>query len=274
MTTTAVFAHALAAIAAALALLLAVTFATGARAGKHSVIDVAWGTGIAVAGLASYLASLGHGDATRRWLLLAATAAWGCRLAVHVAVRLRGAGEDPRYRDLLSRAPRGRNSYALRVAYLPQGLVLLVATAPVAAGVAQPSPASAVTAVGAAAWLFGFGFEAVGDWQLARFRADPANRGHLMDRGLWRYTRHPNYFGDAAMWWGVFLLSYATPVQLVTVISPLLMTFVLTRGTGQRLTDARMAQSHPDYAEYAARTSAFFPRPPRSRGTASLPARP
>jgi len=268
MTTGAAFAYALIATAGALALLLAVTFAVGVRTGRQSVLDVAWGTGIAVAGLASFLASLGHGDAARRWLLLAATVVWGCRLAAHVAVRLRGAGEDPRYRDLLSRAPRGRNSYALRVAYLPQGLVLLAATAPVAAGMAQPSPASAVTAAGAAVWLLGFGFEATGDWQLARFRANPANRGHLMDRGLWRYTRHPNYFGDAAMWWGLFLISYATPIQLVLVVSPLLMTFVLTRGTGQRLTDARMAQSHPDYAEYAARTSAFIPRRPRSPGTA------
>jgi steroid 5-alpha reductase family enzyme len=272
MTTGAVFAQALIAAAAALVVLFAVTFAAGVRTGKHTVIDVAWGSGIAVAGLAGFLATLGHGDGPRRWLLLAATVVWGCRLAVHVAVRLRGAGEDPRYRDLLGRAPRGRNRYALRIVYLPQVLVMLVATVPVVAGMAQPAPAGAVTAAGAAVWLFGFGFEATGDWQLARFRADPANHGHLMDRGLWRYTRHPNYFGDAAMWWGLFLISYATPIQLVTVVSPLLMTFVLTRGTGQRMTDARMARSHPDYAEYAARTSTFIPWRPRASRPASLPA--
>ena len=132
----------------------------------------------------------------------------------------------------------------------------------VQAGMVQQAPVSAVTVAGCAVWLIGFFFEAVGDWQLTRFRADPANRGRIMDRGLWRYTRHPNYFGDACMWWGLFGTGYGSAVQLVTVVSPLLMTFILTRGTGQRLTDRRMAQTRPDYAEYAARTSGFIPLPP------------
>ncbi len=263
MTTAAVFGQALLVTACALAGLVAVTFVIGARSGRHSVMDVAWGAGIAAAGVASYLGSLGHGDGTRRLLLLAVTVAWGGRLAAHVAARARGAGEDPRYRDLLSKAPGSRNRYALRAVYLPQLLILLAACLPVPAGMAQRSPAGAVTAAGAAVWLLGFGFEAVGDWQLRRFRADPANRGRIMDRGLWRYTRHPNYFGDACMWWGLFLVSYAQPVQLATAVSPVLMTLILTRGTGQRLTEQRMARSRPGYAEYAARTSGFIPAPPR-----------
>jgi steroid 5-alpha reductase family enzyme len=100
---------------------------------------------------------------------------------------------------------------------------------------------------------------------LARFRADPANRGQIMDRGVWRYTRHPNYFGDACMWWGLFLISYGSPVQLLTLVSPLLVTFILTRGTGQRMTDQRMSRTRPGYAAYAARTSGFIPLPPRRR---------
>jgi steroid 5-alpha reductase family enzyme len=131
------------------------------------------------------------------------------------------------------------------------------------AGMVQQVPVSAITVAGWLAWLVGFFFEVGGDWQLARFRADPANRGQIMDRGLWRYTRHPNYFGDACMWWGIFLISYGSPLQLVTLVSPLLMTFILTRGTGQRMTERRMSGNRPGYAEYVRRTSGFIPLPPR-----------
>ena len=249
--------------ACAILAVVAVAFVIGSRTGRHSVMDVAWGAGIAVAGAASFLAPGGHGAPARRWLLAAAALLWGGRLALHVAARARGAGEDPRYRDLLDRAPGNRDWYALRVVYLPQLLILWVACLPLPAGMTQQAPAGAVTAAGGAVWLTGFAFEALGDWQLARFRADPAHHGQLMDRGLWRYTRHPNYFGDACMWWGLFLISYGSPLQLLTLASPLLMTFILTRGTGQRLTDRRMAVSRPGYGAYAARTSGFIPLPPR-----------
>jgi steroid 5-alpha reductase family enzyme len=171
-------------------------------------MDVAWGAVIMVPGVAGFLASAGHGVAARRYLLVAVSVLWGCRLALHVAVRARGAAEDPRYRDLLARAPGDRNVYALRVVYLPQLLILWVACLPVQAGMVQQAPVSAVTVAGCLVWLAGFFFEAVGDWRLAGFRADPVNRGRIMDRGLWRYTRHPNYFGDACMWWGMFGISY------------------------------------------------------------------
>jgi steroid 5-alpha reductase family enzyme len=247
----------------ALLVLVACTFVIGAGTGRHSVMDVAWGAGIAVAGLASILASIGHGVPTRRWPLAAAAVLWGVRLALHVAARARGAGEDPRYRELLDRAPGNRNWYALRTVYLPQLLILWVACLPLAAGMTTPAAAGPITAIGGVVWLGGFVFEVVGDWQLTRFRADPASKGQLMDCGLWRYTRHPNYFGDACMWWGLFGLSYGSPTQLATLVSPLLMTFVLTRGTGQRMTDRRMAGSRPGFAAYAARTSGFIPLPPR-----------
>ena len=169
----------------------------------------------------------------------------------------------PRALELLDRAPGNRNWYALRVVYLPQLLILWVACLPLTAGMTARAPAGAVIVTGVVVWMTGFAFEVVGDWQLARFRADPASKGQLMDRGLWRYTRHPNYFGDACMWWGLFLISYGSPLQLLTLASPLLMTFILTRGTGQRLTDRRMAGSRPGFAAYAARTSGFIPLPPR-----------
>lgn len=187
-----------------------------------------------------------------------------------MASRVRASGEDPRYQELLAKATGNVNWYALRSVYLPQLLVLWIVLLPLPAGMTQRSAPGPVTVIGAAVWVAGFVFEAVGDWQLTRFKAEAANRGQVMDQGLWRYTRHPNYFGDACMWWGLFLLSYAVPVQLVTLVSPLLMTFVLTRGTGQRMTERRMSEGggRPGYAQYVARTSGFVPLPPR-RGRAA-----
>jgi steroid 5-alpha reductase family enzyme len=250
--------------------LVAVAFAIGVVTRKHTAMDVAFGACIAVAAVAGFLASPGQGEATRRWMLLVAAFAWGYRLAWHIAARIRGSGEDPRYSELISRAPGNVNWYALRSIYLPQLLILWLALLPLPAGLTQRAGLSAVTVIGGVVWLTGFVFEAVGDRQLTRFKADPANRGQVMDRGLWRYTRHPNYFGDACMWWGLFLIAYASPWQLLFLASPLVMTFILTKGTGQKLTERRMASGgRPGYAEYVARTSGFIPLPPRrGRSTA------
>ena len=249
--------------ASALLALQLVTFAVALKAGRHSVVDTAWGIGIALAAAVSLLASAGHGQPARRYLLLGASVLWGLRLAAYVTRRNHGQPEDPRYRDLLSRAKGNRNAYALRAIYLLQAAILWLACLPVQAGMLERAPVGPVTVTGAVVWLGGFAFESVGDGQLARFKADPRNRGLIMDQGLWRYTRHPNYFGDFCMWWGLFLIALGSWAELPTVIAPLLMTYILTRGTGQRLTDRRMAATRPGYAEYAARTSGFFPRPPR-----------
>ncbi len=251
--------------AGALLVMMGVTFAVALKAGKHSVVDTAWGIGIAVAALVSLLASIGQGQPARRYLLLAGAVAWGLRLAAYVGRRNHGKPEDPRYRDLLSRAKGDKNAYAFRVIYLLQALILWVATLPIQAGMLERAPVGPITIIGAATWLGGFVFESVGDWQLARFKADPAHQGMIMDRGLWRYTRHPNYFGDFCMWWGLFLVSLGSVIGLAFVFAPLLMTYILTRGTGARMTDRRMTAARPQYADYAARTSGFFPLPPKSR---------
>jgi steroid 5-alpha reductase family enzyme len=116
---------------------------------------------------------------------------------------------------------------------------------------------------GAVLFAVGFAFESIGDWQLARFKANPARRSQIMDRGLWRYTRHPNYFGDFCMWWGLFAISAGSWRELPALVGPLLMSFILTRGTGARMTDTRMTASRPQYADYVARTSGFIPLPPK-----------
>ena len=252
--------------AGALLAMQGVTFAVALKVRRHSVVDTAWGIGIALAALVSVLASAGYGQPARRFLLLSASVIWGLRLAGYVTWRNHGKGEDPRYRDLLNRAQGSRNVYALRTIYLLQAAILWLACLPIQAGMLERAPAGPVTVIGAAVWLGGFVFESVGDWQLARFKADPGNQGLIMDRGLWRYTRHPNYFGDACMWWGLFLISLGSWVELPFAVAPLLMTFILTRGTGQRLTDQRMAATRPQYADYAARTSGFIPLPPRRAG--------
>jgi steroid 5-alpha reductase family enzyme len=256
----------LGAAAAALLVMMVVTFAVALKADKHSVVDTAWGIGIAVVAVVSLVSSLGYGQPARRALLTAAAVIWGLRLAVYIGSRNRGKPEDPRYRDLLSKAKGDKNIYALRTIYLLQALILWVACLPIQAGMLERAPAGPLTVIGAAAWLGGLVFESVGDWQLARFKADPAHQGMIMDRGLWRYTRHPNYFGDFCMWWGLFLISLGSWVGVVTIVGPLLMTFLLTRGSGQALTERRMA-ARPQYADYIARTSGFFPRPPKRNPT-------
>jgi steroid 5-alpha reductase family enzyme len=128
---------------------------------------------------------------------------------------------------------------------------------------APGGPLGPLDALGALVCAIGIGFEAIGDGQLARFKADPANAGRVMDRGLWRYTRHPNYFGDACVWWGLFAIALGTPLGPWSVVGPVLMTFLLLRVSGVPLLERSLAKRRPDYAAYASRTSAFFPRPPR-----------
>jgi steroid 5-alpha reductase family enzyme len=253
----------LAATAGATVILMAAAFGAGLVIRKHSVADIAWGLGIAMIAVVALLTSPGHGQGARRVLLVTAAVAWGVRLGAFVGWRNRGQPEDPRYSDLLARAPASRNGYALRVVYLLQAAALWFASLPVQAGMFAAGPVNALTVAGVVLWLAGFGFESAGDWQLARFTADPVNAGQIMDRGLWRYTRHPNYFGDACMWWGMFGISCGAWPMFGTIFSPLLMTYVLIGGTGKRLTEQRMSRSRPGYAEYAARTSGFFPLPPR-----------
>ncbi|MFI1168794.1 DUF1295 domain-containing protein [Streptomyces sp. NPDC020801] len=254
------------AAAAALAVML-VTFGFALRLGVHRVVDVAWGAAFAAVAGVTLAVSAGQGDTARRVLVTVLTAVWGLRLAAHIARRGRGHGEDPRYEAMLARARGNRNLYALRMIYLVQGALVWLVSLPVQAAQYAPRPLSGLAWTGALVWSAGLFFEAVGDAQLARFRADPANRGRIMDRGLWALTRHPNYFGDFCVWWGLFLVACdggAVPAA-VSVVSPLVMSALLIKGSGKRLLERHMA-GRPGWDAYAARTSGFFPRPPRRRG--------
>ena len=188
---------------------MAITFAVAIWRGHHSVIDVTWGLGFAVVAATSVLVSSGHGDATRRVLIAVLTAVWGLRLAIHIGRRNWGKGEDPRYAELLAKAPGNPNAFAIRKIYLTQAVVMWFVSLPVQVAMYEGSRPGVLTWVGTAVFAVGLFFEAVGDWQLTRFRNDPDSKGKVMDRGLWHYTRHPNYFGDACVWWGLYLIAAA-----------------------------------------------------------------
>jgi steroid 5-alpha reductase family enzyme len=243
----------------ALVVVHSVAFAIGRRIGRYNVIDVAWGLGFVA--IAAVAATLGHGDATRRWLLLALVAIWGLRLSWHIQRKTVGKGEEPRYAALLRDATLG---LVVRKVFVLQGFITWFVSFPLQLSAVTgptPKPLTAVTMLGVAVWLVGVTFEAVGDWQLRAFKSDPANRGVVMDRGLWAWTRHPNYFGDASVWWGLWLITINGLVSLATVGSPLLMIYFLVYATGARLTEKLMA-GRPGFDEYQHRTAFFFPRPP------------
>jgi len=247
----------LAVSAGAVVVLLGIVFVVSVRRDRHDLIDVAWGLGFAVVAVVSYLLSGG-------FLLLAAlTVVWGVRLAVHIGIRNHGKPEDRRYVEIRSRARGNPHLHLAKVVYLTQGGILLLVSLPVQFGQYGARPPALLLVLGGAVWLVGFLFETIGDWQLRRFTADPANRDRVLDTGLWRYTRHPNYFGDAAVWWGLYLLACGSWLGVATLPAPIVMTFLLARGTGKPLTEKHLSSSRPGYAEYVRRTSGFFPLPPR-----------
>ncbi|WP_435220818.1 DUF1295 domain-containing protein [Streptomyces sp. Tue6028] len=255
---------------AALAVMLA-TFAVAVRKGVHRIVDIAWGLGFTAVALVTFAASGGTGDDGRRILVTALTSVWGMRLAVHIARRGRGHGEDPRYEAMLAKAPGHRDLYALRKVYLLQGALVWLVSLPVQAAQYVPGPLTAFAWAGTALWTLGLFFEAVGDAQLARFKADPANRGRIMDQGLWSWTRHPNYFGDFCVWWGLYLLACDSGASaVVAAVSPLVMSGLLIKGSGKPMLERHMAE-RPGFADYVARTSGFFPLPPKRRGSAPTP---
>ncbi|HEV7194465.1 MAG TPA: DUF1295 domain-containing protein [Pedococcus sp.] len=241
--------------------LMIVTAIEGNRQGRVSVVDTTWGLGfVAVAVVA---AIVGEGPLWRRLLLLVLVAIWGLRLAWHMHRRNSGKGEDPRYAEMLSGHPGHPLLVAIRKVYAVQGLAVWFVSLPIQASASAGDGLTAVAAVGTGLWALGVVFEAVGDRQLAAFKADPNTRGTVMDRGLWAWTRHPNYFGDSCVWWGIYLVSASAWPGALTVLSPIAMTYFLVFATGARLLERHMAE-RPGYAEYQQRTSYFLPRRPRS----------
>ena len=243
----------------AVAILRAVTAMVGRRQGRVSVVDTAWGLGFIV--VAVVAGSVGDGPLWRRLLVLVLVAVWGGRLARHMHTRNRGKGEDPRYEKMLADQPGDPFLVAVRKVYLVQGAAIWFVSLPLQVSAASGDGVVWVAILGAAVWLLGIVFEAVGDAQLSRFKADPGNKGKVMDRGLWAWTRHPNYFGDSAVWWGLYLVAASAWPGVLTILSPVVMTYFLVFATGARLLEKEMS-TRPGYPEYQQRTSYFLPRPP------------
>ncbi|HEY6533938.1 MAG TPA: DUF1295 domain-containing protein [Acidimicrobiales bacterium] len=229
-----------------------------------SIVDPVWPLGFVIVGWVAGLT--GRGDGLRVTVLIALVTVWGVRLSWHLFSRWQGQGEDFRYAAMRERHGDRFWLISLVTVFGTQGLLMWIVSLPLQLGSGIDGRGSAwvvLLVVGVAVWALGFVFESVGDAQLAAFKADPASKGQVMDHGLWRYTRHPNYFGDACVWWGIFLVAAgAGGWAWIAVIGPVVMTVLLRRVSGVTLLEKGMAERRPGYVDYVRRTSPFVPRRP------------
>jgi steroid 5-alpha reductase family enzyme len=223
----------------------------------NSVVDVAWGPGFIIVAVLTLF--LENGIESRQVLITGLVLVWGVRLAAHIFVRNRGKGEDFRYAKWRREWGRWVIPRSFFQIFMLQGVFLLLIVSPVII-VNRSSAAglSPLDAGGATVWLVGFLFEAVGDHQLRQFKKSAASRGKIMTGGLWKFTRHPNYFGEAAAWWGIYIIALSVPYGWAAVVSPLTITFLLLGVSGVPMLEKKY-QENPEFAAYARRTSAFFP---------------
>lgn len=225
-----------------------------------SIVDSFWSLFFLVLATLYVLASPAPGD--RAYLLLFLVSLWAVRLALFIAWRNRGAPEDRRYRAIRAQHEPGFWFKSLYLVFGLQAILAWIISLPLLAAALGRTPLGWLDALAVALWTLGFAFETIGDHQLAVFKADPANAERVLDRGLWRYTRHPNYFGEACIWWGYYLLALAAGGWW-SLFAPLLMTYLLLRVSGVALLERDISERRPAYRDYIRRTNAFFPGPPR-----------
>jgi steroid 5-alpha reductase family enzyme len=244
-----------------------------------SIVDLFWGFGFVVIAWVTWLAlsdgavwfvTIGSGEtaaARTSWgrpvTILVLVTVWGLRLTAYLSWRNIGKGEDFRYAAMRDHWGGRFALISLGTVFLLQGALMWVVSLPVQAGMFEAGTLGVIAFAGIALWVAGMVFETVGDWQLARFKSDPANMGRVMDRGLWAYTRHPNYFGDFCVWWGIWLVAL-TPATWWTAVGPAVMTFLLLRFSGVANLEKTITTRRPGYAEYVKRTNAFFPGRPKA----------
>jgi steroid 5-alpha reductase family enzyme len=233
---------------------------------NSSIVDIFWGTGFVIANWV-YFALTPNGFPARKWLIVTLVTIWGLRLSLYILWRNWGKGEDFRYQKWREEAGKKWWWRSFFKVFLLQGLLLWIISAPLLAAQISATPAklTVLDFVAIPVWAIGFFFEAVGDWQMARFKANPANKGQVLRTGVWRYTRHPNYFGDATQWWAYYLVALAGG-GFWTIFSPILMTTLLLRVSGVALLEKSLKETKPKYKEYVETTSAFIPWFPRKRG--------
>jgi steroid 5-alpha reductase family enzyme len=228
-----------------------------------SIVDIAWGPFFLLQA-AVYAALRPEGFDGRQLLVLGLVAVWAVRLATHIAARHAGKGEDERYARWRRQHGDAWPVRSLFQVFWLQGLLAWMIAAPVLVAMSATDGWGPLDVIGTAVWVVGFGFEAIGDYQLTAFIRDPGNKGRTMQSGLWRYTRHPNYFGDATAWWGLWIIA-AGVGGWWTLFAPIVMTVLLVRVSGAGLLEQTITDRRPDYAEYLRTTSAFIPLPPKRR---------
>ncbi|NKB90440.1 MAG: DUF1295 domain-containing protein [Acidobacteria bacterium] len=230
-----------------------------------AIVDSYWGPGFLV--IASIAAASGTGSTARTGLILTLVAIWSLRLGGYLTWRNWGKPEDYRYGAM--RTHHGSRFWwvSFLTVFTLQGVLMWLISLPLQAAVLTSTPVELgwLDYVGVLLWAVGFTFEAIGDAQLARFKGDPANVGKVLDRGVWAWTRHPNYFGETLIWWGYGLIALATPYGPWLLLSPVLMTFLLLKVSGVAMLERDIGDRRPGYADYMRRTSAFWPRPPLPR---------
>jgi steroid 5-alpha reductase family enzyme len=245
-------------------LYMSVIFCVALIKKDNSIVDIAWGLGFIGVALLTFF--LKEGYTTRHLVVSGLVLIWGMRLALHIAIRKRGKGEDYRYAKW--RKDWGR-WFVLRSyfqIFMLQGVFLYIISIPII--LVHFSPREHFTLVdflGVGVWCIGFIFEAVGDFQLKKFKKDPANKGKIITTGLWKYTRHPNYFGEVVMWWGIFLLALSVDNGWMAILSPLTISFLLLRVSGVTMLEKKY-KGNPEFEAYAQRTNAFFPWFPKDSG--------
>lgn len=253
--------------ALAIAVVMVATWLVSLPLRNASIVDPVWSLGFVVVGFVSFLAARPDIDGVRTALLLVFVTVWGLRLSLHLFTRNAGHGEDYRYVAMRKRWGNRFPIVSLFTVFMLQGVLMWIVSLPLQLGIGLPDrgPAWLVFAiVGSLVWLVGIGFEAIGDAQLRRFRADPNSAGQVLDTGLWRWTRHPNYFGDACVWWGLGVVALgAGGWAWIALVGPVVMTTLLRRVSGVTLLEKSLVKRRPGYADYVRRTSPFLPRPPR-----------
>ena len=254
--------HAMLVSAIAILALMLCTWVLSVIVKNASIVDIVWGLGFV---LVAWVVRLSvDGDNARQWLLTAMVSVWGLRLGGYLFWRNHGNGEDFRYRAMRKHYGPKFPIISLATVFGLQGVLMFMVSLPVQLGQADATPDVGVIAyAGVALWLVGLFFEVVGDAQLARFKANPANSGTVMSTGLWRYTRHPNYFGDACIWWGIGIVAAETGSGAWGLIGSLVMTVLLRRVSGVTLLEKSLVKRREGYNDYVARTSPFLPRPPK-----------
>ncbi len=235
-----------------------------------SIVDFVWGTGFVVVGWVTLMVSASPtvGSPTlQNWLIVWLTTLWGLRLSGYLFWRNHGKPEDYRYQEMRDKHGRGFALRSLLSVFGLQGGIMWIVSLPIQTGqlAENQSQIGVLAVLGVVIWLVGVCFESIGDFQLARFKANLENQGRVMDRGLWRYTRHPNYFGDFLVWWGLYFVSFGKGVAWWSAVGPAVMSVFLIYVSGVSLLEKSLKERKPGYDDYIRRTSSFIPLPPKAK---------